>query len=116
MVLIKEKAKEQNLGPQEITSQNVQYFCHHTQQFAQTQVHKAQKFVEHKCYEYVGENLFRCGPIEGYNTRTYTIKKNPDTGEFDCNCQAGRTQMCSHILGLYYAFKLNYFKNGQNNH
>ena len=113
MKTIKPPIAEADEGPKELTVDNIQYWSHHTQQFAKSQVSKAKKFVEHKCYEYVGENLFRCGPIEGYNTRTYTIKKNPETNEFDCNCQAGLKQMCSHVLGLYYAFKLKYFKDGQ---
>lgn len=106
------KNKEESLGPRELTPQNVQYWSEHTQQFAQTQVHKAKKFVEHQCYEYVGDNLFRCANIPGYNIRVYTIKKNKTTGEFDCNCQKGKDGdgKCSHILGLYYAFKLKYFQ------
>ena len=110
MVNIINKQTEEHLGAREITPANVQYWSHHTQEFAQSQVTKAKKFVEHECYEYVGENLFRCGPIEGYNTRTYTIKKGKD-GEFNCNCQKGRGGgQCAHILGLYYAFKCKYFR------
>ena len=103
--------KEEHLGPREITPQNVQYWSHHTQEFLKSQVSKAKKFVENNCSEYVGENLFRCSNIPGYNVRVYTIKKNPETKEFECNCQAGREGgQCSHILGLYYAFKCKYFK------
>lgn len=109
MVTIKVKNREDSLGPREITPANVQYWSHHTQEFAQSQVTKAKKFVEHECYEYVGENLFRCGPIEGYNTRTYTIKKVGET--FHCNCQKGRDGgQCAHILGLYYFLKLKPFR------
>ncbi|KKL51297.1 hypothetical protein LCGC14_2296820 [marine sediment metagenome] len=105
------KQIETSEGPAEITPENVQYWSHHSQEFAQTQIHKAKKFVEHQCYEYVGENLFRCANIPGYNTRVYTIKKN-NAGEFDCNCQKGKDGdgKCSHILGLYYAFRLKYFQ------
>ena len=99
-------------GPREITVDNVQYWSHHTQQFAKSQVSKAKKFVEFKCYEYAGDGFFLCNPIKGYNTRTYTIRKNKLTGEFNCNCQKGMegTNACSHILGLYYAFKTGYFQ------
>ena len=99
-------------GPREITADNVQYWSHHTQQFAQTQVYKAKKFIEHNCYEYVGEGMFLCNPIVGYNTRTYNIKKNKKTDEFSCNCQKGREGdgVCAHVLGLYYAFRLKYFQ------
>ncbi len=105
-------------GPQEITPQNIQYFSHHTGQFEQSQVNKAKKFVEHNCLDYLGDNLFQCGPIIGYNKRTYTLKKGPD-GEFSCNCQffVTKGKMCSHILALYYAFRLKYFqKHNKYNH
>ena len=108
-----EKNREISEGPKEMTADIVQYWCHHTQEFARTQVSKAKKFIEHGCYEYTGDGFFRCGPIEGYNTRAYTIRKEKGTNKFNCNCQKGRegSNMCSHVLGLYYAFKLNYFKN-----
>lgn len=108
---IKQDPNETNEGPGELTVENVQYWCHHTQDFANTQINKAKKFVEQNCLEYVGEGYFRCGPISGYNSRTYTIKKGDD-GEFHCNCQAAKDGGgCSHRLALYYCFKLKYFKN-----
>lgn len=108
---IPERRKEIQEGPVEITIENVQYWSHHTQSFAQSQIHKAKKFVEHGCYEYVKDGFFRCGPIEGYNTRTYTIRKESN-GEFECNCQKGKegAGKCAHVLGLYYAFKIGYFR------
>ena len=108
-----EKQRELNEGPKEITVETVQYWSHHTQQFARTQVSKAKKFIEHGCYEYTGDGIFLCNPIKGYNTRTYTIKKGKGEEEFDGNCQKGMqgSGVCSHVLGLYYAFKINYFKN-----
>lgn len=104
------KGIAEGLGPQELTPRNVQYFSHHTGQFEKTQVSKAKKFVEHNCYEYNGDGFFLCNPIIGYNKRTYTIRKGKE--DFECNCQffVTKGQMCSHILGLYYAFKLNYFR------
>ncbi len=104
---------ETSEGPRELTVDNIQYWCHHTQQFAKTQISKAKKFVENNCYEYNGDGFFLCNPIEGYNIRTYTIRKNKETDEFDCNCQKGMegSGMCSHVLGLYYAFRLKYFQN-----
>ena len=110
MVEIKTRQAEIELGPQDLTPHNIQYFCHHTQEFEHTQVEKAKKFLEHNCLEYTGEGFFICKPIEGYNTRTYTLRKDKD-GEFQCNCQFGRKgDGCSHRLALYYAFKINYFK------
>ena len=113
MVTILERQTEFSMNePREITIHNVQYWCHHTQKFAHSQVHKALKFVENKCYEYVGDGMFVCKNIEGYNSRHYNIKKSDTTKEFFCNCQYCKNNdgaMCSHILGLYYAFKLKYF-------
>ena len=113
MVIVKSPNNQQDLGPAQISVENVQYWSHHTQQFAHSQVHKALEFVKNGCYEYVGEGMFLCNKINGYNTRTYNIKKNEITKEFACNCQKGREGdgMCSHVLGLYYAFKIGYFKN-----
>jgi hypothetical protein len=109
-----EPQTEFSLGePENLTIHNVQYWCHHTQKFAHSQVYKALKFVEKGCYEYVGEGMFICKNIDGYNSRHYAIKKNENTQEFDCNCQYCKNNdgaMCSHILGLYYAFKLKYFQ------
>lgn len=113
MVEITSPKTETSVGVN-LTVDTVQYWCHHTQQFAKTQVEKAKKFVENNCYEYNGEGFFLCNPIKGYNTRTYTIRKNKETNEFDCNCQKGRegSGTCAHVLGLYFAFKLNYFREG----
>jgi len=109
MVHLKEKDLEVSLGPRKITIDNVQYWDHHTQEFAKSQIHKAKKFLELGCYDWLGDDLFKCGPIKGYNTRTYTIKKNGE--EFECNCQKGRDGgQCAHILGLHYALKCDYFR------
>src|SRR3990167_611267 len=100
---------EISLGPKEITPKNVQYFSHHTQEYMQSQSHKAKKFVEHNCIRYIGDGSFECLPISGYNTRTYLIKKGAN-GEFNCNCQRalkGGEGSCSHVLALYYFFKIN---------
>ena len=112
MVTVKSQKTQEDLGPRELSVENVQYFSQHTQQFAKSQIHKAKKFIEHKCYEYAGEGFFICNNIPGYNTRTYHIRKNQNTHEFDCDCQKSRDNsgMCSHVLGLFYAFKIKYFK------
>ena len=110
--LVAQPQVEFSEGPRELTPQNVQYFSHHTQEFAHSQVHKAQKFVEHGCIEYAGDGFFVCKPILGYNTRTYTMRKN-SAGSFECNCQKARegAESCSHILALFWAFKLGIFRN-----
>ena len=100
--------------PRVLTPQNVQFWSHHTQQFQHSQIHKAKKFLEHNCLEYVGESLFLCHNIPGYNTRTYTIKRRKSSGEFVCNCQKALREdgKCSHVLALYYGFKIGLFKRG----
>lgn len=111
MTSVVDREVEVSLGPREITPDNVQYWSHHTQEFAQSQVHKAKKFLEYGCIEYSGEGFFICKPIPGYNSRTYTIKKNSE-GKFECNCQKAMqgSETCSHVLALYYAFKIKQFK------
>lgn len=112
-MIIQENLNQREIseGPSDITPENVQFWCHHTQEFAKTQISKALKFLKYNCYDYLGDGLFSCGPIQGYNTRTYAIKKNKNTLEFECNCQKGRDGgQCAHILGLYYCFKTGYFK------
>lgn len=57
MVEITSPKTETSVGVN-LTVDTVQYWCHHTQQFAKTQVEKAKKFVENNCYEYNGEGFF----------------------------------------------------------
>lgn len=91
---------------------DVQYYDHFTGELAHTQTHKAQKFIEHGCIEYNSEmKVFLCGPIKGYNTRTYTLRYI-GSGRFSCNCQGYKKKMettydpfCSHILALMLYFK-----------
>lgn len=106
-----------NLGPDEITHNNVQYWCHHTKELKQTQVSKALKFVEYDCLRYVGgkgeygeKNSFICLPLntedsvahalqvhrkipfpKDYNSNVYELIKG-QKGQWECNCQGWQTQ------------------------
>lgn len=88
------------------TPQTVQYFDHVKGQLKHSQEHKAKKFIEHDCIVYDRTGIFYCGPIPGYNSRTYSIQKQAD-GTFACNCQGfrkreleGEIGFCSHIAAL----------------
>lgn len=90
----------------------VQYFDHVIGELMHSQEHKARKFIEYDCIKYDAQmRVFYCGPIPGYNTRTYTMSKNSN-GSFSCNCQGyrkkeaeGKFAFCSHIAALIIWFK-----------
>jgi predicted nucleic acid-binding Zn finger protein len=85
---------------------DVQYFSKMLGACLQSQHHKAQKFIQHRCIQWdIERETFVCMPIPGYNTQTYTLKKND--GFFSCDCQSYVTKQkqtgqgwCSHILAL----------------
>lgn len=60
-----------------------------------------------------------------YNNTSYTITKH-HSGGFECNCQGWQTKarkegffndgcMCSHVLALFFCFKLRWFNRGDVN-
>lgn len=69
--------------------------------------------------------IFKKKPFpKNYNFSEYKIYKNED-GVFECNCQGWQTKAkrgetvedgcsCSHVLALFFAFKLKKFKGGIN--
>ena len=94
----------------EPNSNEIQYYDHYTKTLKHTQRHKAKKFLKHDCIKYIGNSVFVCDPIQGYNTRTYTLKRV--NGEWTCNCQffvrmsqRGENPICSHLQALFLAFK-----------
>lgn len=106
-------------GPEVITPENVMYFSHHTGEFTQTLPSKAKKFLKHKCLMYLGDGVFVCNNLPGYNVRQYTIQRKKKV--WTCNCQgwvkkckdgklSGDGVNCSHLLALMYAFKIKYFQ------
>ena len=81
---------------------DIQYYDHLLKELKHSQEYKIQKFLDHDCVVFVGNNTFEVRPIEGYNTRTYTV--NMGGNEPTCNCQycvmerkKGRSGICSHI-------------------
>lgn len=88
----------------------VQFYSAHARALNHTQQHKVNKFLEHNCIEYAGNNTFICKPIPGYNKTTYELTKN-DFGGFDCNCQGFQKKLkqfgegsCSHEGTLFEYF------------
>ncbi len=78
----------------------VQFYDHHTKSYQHPQSHKIKKILEEGCLKKINEDLWQCGPILGYNTRTYDLTRNA-SGNFDCNCQGHRThKTCSHTAAL----------------
>lgn len=143
--------------PENITSDNVQYWCRHSKELKNTQVSKALKFLKYDCLRYLGEpfehlegfkrlkdkypeakHIFVCLPLntkdyheflgirlekesydKDYNNSEYIIYKTQE-GTFECNCQGYQSKKrrgeiipeganCSHILALFYAFKMRRF-------
>lgn len=86
-----------------------------------TQRHKAETFLELDLIQYASEGKFLCLPIEGYNTRTYVMKR--EESRWVCNCQgfvmkskalesglSPNIPFCSHLLALMLAFREKRFK------
>ena len=108
--------------PETITPKNVQYYCEHAKELKHTQIHKARKFVQFDCIEYVGNNQFAVHNLKGYNSNMYFIvqsKAYPNT--FECSCQGWQTKHkkgeiieeganCSHVLALFFCFKMKKFQ------
>lgn len=72
-------------------------------------------------FEFFGRVLTKVAFGKDYNSSEYMIFKHKD-GTFECNCQAWQTKAhkgeivneganCSHILALYYCFKMRKFNN-----
>lgn len=107
----------------------VQYYDHYDMELKKSQYQKAQKFVKLGLIKYNKDGqCFVCEPIQGYNKRTYQLKKRID-GTFSCNCQHMFSQekkalngvispeeigICSHIAALVMCFKDKVFSNGSN--
>lgn len=129
-----------------ITVENVQFYCKHSKLLKNTQNRKALQFVDYDCIRYVGDDVefnskytFVCLPLNTdekffdkesstyfykkpypvfYNNSIYKIFKKGEG--FECNCQGWQTRarrgefqedgcMCSHVLALFYMFKLKRF-------
>jgi len=74
-------------------------------------------------HDFLGIRLFKEPYIQDYNFSEYIIYKNKE-GNFECNCQGYQSKKkkgelipgganCSHILALYYAFKIKRFGKNQ---
>lgn len=126
-------------GPSVLEPRTVRYWCRHTMELEGSQVDKAGLLVEHECVQYLGENKFVCLPLNthedvmvgarlfkkrafshDYNSSEYTITRLSEK-TFKCNCQGWHTKEqrgeivpeganCSHVLALFYAFKLKKFQ------
>ena len=122
MVEIKEKATDILEGPEQITVQNVQYWCKHAKALKKTQVHKANQFVEYELIRYVGDDpefnskyTFIClplntaefvdvpttaGTMRRFEKKPFSVDYNYSVykiyknkeGIFECNCQGWQTK------------------------
>ena len=63
-------------------------------------ISKARKFNRLNLVKRTGENSFAVLPIPGYNSSTYTVTFEDETGT--CNCQANRinNRVCSHMMAV----------------
>ena len=108
--------------PQILTAKNVQYYSSHTHELAHSQIHKASIFVELDLIQYdSNEKCYYCLPIPNYNSTTYKMIKHKIG--WVCDCQACTKKIndniycpdieekipCSHILALYYTWKINHW-------
>ena len=129
-------------GPVVLEPHTVRYWCRHTKELKGSQVKKAEQFVTYDCIQYYGNNRFVCLPLNSlvewqfmdrvfvkkaylhdYNSSEYIIERKSEK-TFECNCQGWQTKArrgeivleganCSHVLGLFFAFKLKRFHSTQ---
>lgn len=71
--------------------ETIQHYDHILQKLTQTAKHKAKKLLEYNCLKRVSDLEWKCDPIPGYNTRTYTIKRLFVWDKYKCNCQGFNT-------------------------
>ena len=140
MVTIETKQAELELGPQEITPNNVMFWSVHAKELkGEGFLAKAQKFLEYDCLKYIGNNRFICLPLNdsksweyelqtfskkpyehNYNSRVYLMENK---GKWECSCQGWHTKekkgtgkedgiQCSHTLALMLWLKLKPFSKG----
>ncbi|MFA5658532.1 MAG: hypothetical protein WC900_04545 [Oscillospiraceae bacterium] len=122
MVTIEERETAISEGPQEITLENVRFWCKHTKELKSTQAKKAMHFVENDCIKYVGDDAefsskytFVClplnseevwmlkgedGQIREFHKKAFAIDYNSSdykiyknaAKKFECNCQGWQTR------------------------
>ena len=77
------------------------YYDHIKGELKGSQIRKAKKLVKLELIRPKKDDIWDVLPIEGYNTRTYTVSRSGDG--WCCNCQYNRTKgkICSHILAVW---------------
>jgi len=76
----------------------VQWYDHNKGLLVHPWKHKIRKILQFDCLHRLDTRRWECRPIEGYNTRTYTLE-----GEhlWKCNCQGFKKRNdCSHRQAL----------------
>lgn len=96
--------------------QKVMYYDHIKQKLEGAMIDKAIKFFNAECIKPVYDGLneligYECRPLNGYNTRTYSLRAHPVFG-WACNCQGFNKKeaqfnegkidyvICSHVIAL----------------
>lgn len=108
--------------PEKLTPKNVCFYSHHLKilidskgnKIAGVMNRKAILFLEHDCIRYDQyERVFFCDALKGYNKSNYRLTLNPETNKYECDCQGytskvikGELPFCSHLLALFYWFKI----------
>jgi len=80
---------------------DVQFYEVEWEELTRSQRYKAKRFIEENCIEFLGNNTWFCHPIKGYNKTCYTI--SCEENDWKCNCQfnALKGGLCSHILSVW---------------
>lgn len=98
-----------------MSAREIQFYDVQTKTLLKSYKHKVRKFLEHDCIEKINYSAYKCNPIPGYNTTTYSITNN---GSWSCNCQGfvkRKTGTCSHIeaIKMYEQCQFDRDKQGQ---
>jgi len=77
----------------------VQHYDPIEKKLLHSQIHKAQKFIDNNCLEKLGDRVYICKPLPGYNKTKYTIEKKDEI--WICNCQGFKAHCnCSHVQAI----------------
>jgi len=113
MEIITKHAEQTYEMPEKLTPHNVFYYSHYTKEVTGSVKTKARNFLDKGLVEWdAATKQFYVNPVEGYNTRRYSISNR--NGGFECNCQGCQTKIkngkynpstddipaCSHILAV----------------
>jgi len=76
------------------------YYDHLREEIVGSMISKARRFNKEKCVIEFKPGIYEILPIEGYNTRTYTVEYDGDCSTCNCQHYVKNGTACSHIAAV----------------